>query len=201
MMRTIKYLLLTGLVLGVGWYFWNSRAVSLGPGVMAPHEPVQEELHRPPMIRQGDFSIMPLASFRIQAKVLSKKRYRWDAPSSISPVDLALGWGRMSDEKVLEAIDIRQSGRWYRWMTKKPPIPMKEIKVCSANMHMIPATDEVRKTLLSVRKGQIISIEGSLVRVIGENGWKWTSSLSRKDSGDGACEIVYVEKLTIIKGG
>ena len=31
-----------------------------------------------------------------------------------------------------------------------------------------------------------------LVEVRGADGWTWRSSLSREDSGNGGCEVVYV---------
>ena len=195
--KILTCLVLAGLVAAIGWHFWSSRAVTLGPGIKAPDDPVQEELHRPGMIRMDDFSIMPLASFKIEAKVLSRKRYWWGKESKLSPVDLAMGWGAMSDEGVLDYLKIRQSGRWYHWSAKDLPIPKREIQDHSANMHIIPADDEVRRTLKAARKGQIVSIEGYLVRVNHPSGWHWESSLTRTDRGDGACEIIYAKSMRI----
>ena len=201
MSKYLKGAALIGLVLVVGWLFVSSRPVTLEPGVMAPEDPIQEELHRPPVIRKGDYSIFPMASFFIEAKVLSRKRYRWGKESKLSPVDLALGWGPMSDENILKSIKVSQSGRWYRWRSKDLAVPMSEIKVSSANMHIIPADDAVEKVLKSVRKGQIVIIDGFLVRVDHPSGWRWISSTSRRDTGDGACEIIYAKSLKIDAGG
>ncbi len=77
------------------------------------------------------------------------------------------------------------------------PIPGSEIITHSANMHMIPASDEVEETLLSAIRGDIVDLQGYLVEVHGEKGWKWVSSLRRDDTGDGSCELVYVEKATV----
>jgi len=38
---------------------------------------------------------------------------------------------------------------------------------------------------------------GYLISIRGEDGWHWRSSLSRTDSGDGACEVVWVDSLAI----
>jgi hypothetical protein len=32
-----------------------------------------------------------------------------------------------------------------------------------------------------------------LVEADGRDGWKWRSSLTRDDTGDGACELMWVE--------
>jgi hypothetical protein len=112
-------------------------------------------------------------------------------------VDLALGWGRMSDEKVLESIKIKQSGRFYFWSTKRFPIPRKEIERNSANTHIIPADEVIEDELGNIREGHIVDIQGYLVRVNAEDGWRWKSSVTRNDTGAGACEVLFAEYLEV----
>lgn len=114
------------------------------------------------------------------------------------PIDLALGWGQMSDEAVLDKIDISQSGRWYRWRVEEFPIPQKDIETQSANMHMIPANDLVEDMLNSSKQGQIIELSGYLIRAEADDGWNWQSSLTRNDIGAHTCEVVYVESFQLI---
>jgi hypothetical protein len=45
--------------------------------------------------------------------------------------------------------------------------------------------------------GQIVHLEGDLVRADGKDGWHWVSSLSRTDTGDGSCEVVWVEHAEV----
>jgi len=40
--------------------------------------------------------------------------------------------------------------------------------------------------------GDVVRIDGWLIRIDGDEGWHWQSSLSREDSGAGACELVLV---------
>ena len=54
-------------------------------------------------------------------------------------------------------------------------------------------------TIIGPLCGSIIAIKGKLVRADHTSGWKWISSLSRKDTGKGACEIVWVEKFKIVE--
>jgi hypothetical protein len=124
------------------------------------------------------------------------ERYRFDRGADLSPVDLALGWGPMSDQAVLDRIDISQGGRFYYWHVKEIfPVPRREIEVHSANMHMIPATEEIERRLVHLRPGQVVALTGYLVDVRGPDGWRWHSSLTREDTGAGACELVWVDKL------
>jgi hypothetical protein len=141
--------------------------------------------------------LKPLAGFSIDARVLSRRDYGSDREAELSPIDLTLGWGRMRDDAVLARLDISQSGRWYHYRYRgEPPIPQREIDRSAANMHMIPGSDAVADALDDVEPGQRVRIDGWLVEASAPDGWRWRSSLTRDDTGGGACELVYVCAIT-----
>lgn len=145
----------------------------------------------------GDARAHPLAGFSVAARVLSREDYRHGREADYSPMDLALGWGRMRDDAVLQRLSLSQSLRYYRYGWRDdPPIPPDEIVRSSANMHLIPADATVAAALDGVAAGDRVRIDGWLVRIDASDGWRWTSSLSREDSGGGACELVYVCTVT-----
>jgi len=41
----------------------------------------------------------------------------------------------------------------------------------------------------------VIHLQGFLVDASRGDGWRWRTSMSRDDTGDGACELVYVESI------
>lgn len=188
------------LVVGAGYLlFIDEDRVVLPPGVKAPDEPVQINIDPLVVYEDDDHRITALAEFSLQAKVLGRERYRFDTESALSPIDLALGWQRMSDQAVVDEIKVTQYGRWYSWRTDNLPIPVGDIERSSANMHMIPKNDLVREALLDVRTGEIIAIEGYLVNVSASDNWIWNTSMTRDDTGHGACEIVWVESFEVIE--
>lgn len=192
--------LLLALFLGAlafGCHAWTRRAVSHGPGVLAPEEPEQALLKPPPRWQAYGHTFTGLASFEIHARVLSTERYRFDPPSVLSPVDFALGWGPMSDSRVLGRLTIYQDNRWFHWAARDLPIPESQIISHAANMHMIPADAAVRAKLLDVREGQVVRLRGKLVKAESPEGFGWVSSLSRTDTGDGACEVVWVDSVQV----
>lgn len=159
-----------------------------------------EETASPPpgsYLRNG-YSITPLQPFELSARVLGREDYRFDRGAAVAPTDLALGWGPMADPQVLAQIHITQGNRWYRWRVSEFPIPRRDIEIHSTNMHLIPATPEVAQTLAAIDPGQTIRLSGQLVRVDGSDGFTWLSSLSREDTGEGACELIWVEDLAIV---
>ena len=174
---------------------WSMRPITYGPGAIAPNAPIQQKVSDIEPFYYEEYKIIPLATLTVEARVLGRERYYLGRSASLSPLDLALGWGPMSDEKVLTSISIKQSNRFYYWFVKKFPIPKNEITATSANMHIIPANSTVRKKLLKVRKGNIVKFSGYLVKVEAKDGWRWNSSMKRTDSGNGACELVWVEKF------
>jgi hypothetical protein len=94
-------------------------------------------------------------------------------------------------------VQITQGRRFYYWSVREFPIPREEIERSSANMHLVPADDAVAKRLKSVRKGDIVSLSGYLIAVEGDDGFRWRSSLTREDTGNGACELIWVERLGV----
>ena len=196
-MSKLLILLLAALLI---WQFvFRHEAVELGPGVLAADEPVQANLDSADSFELEGYRITPLAEFRIRAKVLSRETYSMGNESDLSPVDLALGWGRMSDEAVLQDIEISQSGRWYRWRsTQSPPVPRREIETHSANMHIIPADENTEDLVGDIQQGQIVDLSGFLVRADADDGWHWVSSLTREDTGARSCELFYVKRVRTI---
>ena len=174
-----------------GW--WSGRPLRQLPGILAPEDPAQAEPEPVAPWTYRNHTLTPLARFEIHARVLSAERYRFDRASELSPVDLALGWGPMSDSRILEAFQIRQQDRWYFWRSAHMPIPEADVISHSANMHMIPASAAVARRLEAAREGQVVRLKGQLVRADGKDGWHWISSLSRADTGDGSCEVIWVE--------
>jgi hypothetical protein len=185
----------------IGWgglHHWRHRDVIQPPGVLAPDAPHQVNLTDGASLQRDGMTLATRAYIDLTARVLSREDYTWDAGAKLAPTDLALGWGRMSDSAVLASFDISQSGRFFYWRTTTWPIPRNEIELSTANVHMIPADAGVRGALKRVRKGQLVHIEGFLVDASGPNGWRWKTSMTRGDTGAGACELVYVESVQVV---
>jgi hypothetical protein len=179
--------------------FMFARPIARGPGVVAAKEPVQQPVERSaPVFAKDGFHVAALATFELEARVLRSKNYCCAGRDRLAPVDVAFGWGRMSDEAVLARIDVSQSGRFYYWRYDgAPPIPRREIELSSANMHLIPATKAIERKLRDLRPGNVVALKGYLVEVQGDAGFRWTSSLTREDTGNGACELVWVEAIEV----
>lgn len=146
------------------------------------------------------WTMQPRASYQIAARVLGNKRY-FDWQSGVVPRDLALAWGDMSNSAVDENIHWWQSNRWYRYeLSHALSYSQSYINSHTANVHIIPATDNLDKAMRQLEENDLVYLEGYLVDlkvVDGTRVGQIQTSLSREDTGDGACEILYVEQLMV----
>jgi hypothetical protein len=191
--------LLTVVVIG---YYAFSRPHARGTGdpIDWSADPIQASTDRRPFeieTRKGKVSLDPRASFDVSAVVTGDEHYRFDDGAFLVPVDLVMTWGKLPEEPYKSKVSYGQITRYYFWRTTTWNLDLHYIKTHSANMHMIPADDNVRRSLLSVGTGDAVRVRGLLVNAKREDGFYWKTSISREDDGPGACELVWVEEIQI----
>jgi len=192
-------IILLGLLGGWHW-FTTERPVARPPGAVAAAEPQQEMVADAGTVEHAGFALEKRARYRFTALVLRKEIYRIDAGANLAPVDLGIGWGRMSDPAVVGALQFSQMGRFLYWEPRDRahfPLPPDELVRSAAQVHAIPAAPHIERRLRSLRPGALITAEGWLVDARQPNGAVWRTSLSRADSGAGACELMLIEALEV----
>ncbi len=145
-----------------------------------------------------EVKITPRANYTAGFRIVSAARYGGFS-GEIAPLDLAGVWGGLLDKDLLSEISITQYNRFYFFKyTAEFPFGLDYIYRHSANMHIIPSTENIKNVIGRLGINDDIVIEGYLVDLRWETGsgeYHWNTSLSREDSGAGACEIIYVKKL------
>lgn len=185
--------LIIGLI-GLAHAF-SQRAIHRDPGVLVAQQPLQSGVDVAPF-RFRDYLIQPQAAYDIEARVLSTERYRFDGGSNLAPIDFAVGWGPMSDSAVLDHFRVTQGARFFTIYPDEKAIDLTLALRSAANMHLIPADSAIADRLMSVRVGSVVHLEGFLVNVTRDDGFYWNTSLTRDDTGNGACELFFVQSLT-----
>lgn len=186
---------LTILIIALVYFFYPETVVTYPAGITAPDQPKQTNITEAQEWNLDEFKFKALAEYHIKARVLSRNNFSVGTESEISPFDLALGWGPMSDQSIIDKIDISQNNRWYHWRAEVLPIPRRQISLNSANVHIIPKDDLIEEKFDKVYKGSLIEMKGYLVYVTTPDGWRWKSSVRRDDTGGGSCELFWVEDL------
>ena len=202
---TFKYFIILGLI-AVAVVFYtqhkgNRRSIS---GIK---DPIQKEVSGQTTMEVDGYhmKIRYLYSYDISALVVHTKNYgSFDLCGKLAPIDLALAWGKVAEYN--DRIDFHwdQLSRWYTFEVKSieeldPVGGIDGTGKHSSNNHLIPADQSVRKSIRKIKTGDYIRLTGYLVSITGENGkgstFTWSSSTSRNDTGNGACEVMYVTNV------
>ena len=143
------------------------------------------------------YTIKPLEAFELTGRLLSTREYRSGREAELSPVDLVMGWGPMAEPANLAMVEIAQRNRWAYWQAQTMPMPRRQLESNMANIHIIPATAALATQLEGLEVGDDVTLVGELVQVNAEDGWRWRSSLSRTDTGEGSCELLWLTSMRV----
>lgn len=177
-------------------------------GINAGNEPLQSSIHPYTETVWYEGAKAELTSdslYTISARVQSTRAYD-DEIGIIIPYDFLLSWGEMADESVSGSLNWEQANRRGTVSgtiggSGGPDLSSQYVVSHVSNNHLIPADESIRSALESVKPGDMVRIGGRLVdvRAFVTDGQSLsvTTSKSRDDQGDGACEVIYVEELRV----
>jgi len=143
------------------------------------------------------YELSPIANYEISGKVVGVAYYK-NENLAVSPMDLCVVWGNMANRTDI----VYTQGN--RDCTFRATGSSLDIITHFSNSHIIPANDDILNKLQNVKVGDIVTIKGYLVNVkrtssISSSTWTWISSTSRSDTGNNACEIIYVKGISIYR--
>lgn len=182
----------------VAWWLWPDGK-RYPPGVLIQEEPKVELVENgavwPYTNHDTEYEIVQRARYHLEARVLSINHAYAD--SLIGPADVTVGWGPMSDQKILDRMQIWQDNtrHWYCRPRGEWPIPAEQVALHAVNTHVIPSTPAVRKALEALGKGDLVVVDGSLVDVRRPGGFHWNTSVDPSGFGEHSCKIIWVESL------
>lgn len=180
-------------------------------------QPLQSEILRTDDIvfQIGDFDyiLTPRYNYEISGLIVSKKDYSWFSiykRSKALPVDLCMIWGGNLAAKVhqYKSLEFSQEVRFcsFRWSGN---LVFNTSEV--SNNHLLVSNDVINKEIGTLMPGDQVKIVGKLVDVMAVNRatdnsydpayFELRTSTIRTDTGAGACEIIYVEGIEILKKG
>ncbi len=170
-------------------------------------DPRQVALADMPLINKkfdrGTAAITPLASYRIAGKVCGINHLKHSKFVDLIPYDLCLKWGRLATENP-RGLKFKHDSLRIVWATLEPgsSVDWSYVSTHFSNSHLICATDSVCAALSRLGKDDEVELTGylvnALIRIEGTER-EWNSSLTRTDTGLGACETIYV--VSVRSGG
>lgn len=208
-------LALIGCVAGAGYLSFREitlpDASAIDPTIKES-EPLQE-VGAPPafttIIEGYTYTLTPRATYEIGGLVVSQHRgdalvnlYHKADPGNIK--DVCVVWGEDITNGSYQKVRYRSEEFtcYYSWSRPLSP-PFRPEK--ASNNHLIPADEAIAERIRAIRVGDQIRMRGLLVDYTvtrdGREILTRRTSLTRNDTGNGACEILYVTDLTVVLPG
>lgn len=151
-----------------------------------------------------------VAKYSISGRVVNTHNYYgYNMENQLSPKDVGISWGVLASESNYKKIRWSSTGNRFLYWHSDDGKWLQEMGGTNAlseyysNNHLIPSDNKVKKLINGIKEDEFIRIEGYLVNIYCKenNGryFTWNTSDSRSDTGDGACEIIYVTNITWLK--
>ncbi len=177
----VRHILTIGLLLFGLWLYQELRPVPQAPGVLAPDAPrVAPVIDKPQIFERNAHVLTALARFEAHARVLSVDRYAGDRAAKVAPLDIALGWGPLSDSVTLKIVDVAQTKRGVVFKSYDPKLPDEQAATFLLNVHVIAADAALGKKLEDLRRGNVVRMQGWLVEAVSGDGWRWRGEERRE---------------------
>ena len=172
-------------------------------------DPIQIDVaaHETRAINGVTATIRYQAYYDISATVTSvHDYYGFDLYATYVPRDVCLAWGSLKDSLTNPDISYRQHTRqcFISWQNNAIETPddafrgafrTKVSHLQMSNNHLVPSTREIRDQIFGLKSGDRVRIIGYLINIYSQYEGNLISSTSRTDSGNGACEIIYVKRI------
>ena len=179
----------------------SARLPPVPPRAMPNGSPAQERVAATRVALGDGFEAKLLTSYVLEGRVVTRREFRHDRTSAISPLDLGIVWGDLAEPGGVDGIEFRTAPRaiWFS-RTSDAELPANW-KDQVTNNHLIPANQAVNDALMAIDVGAHVRIRGYLVVVTGDRISPWRSS-TRRDDGSivGGCEIIMVTDVKVLRG-
>lgn len=176
-------------------------------------EPEQLATQQPPIIAnvEGiDYTIQPLYKYELYGLVVSKHDSLtwWDSihkewNDHLNVADLCVVWGSNIQSDVYQKISFSSGQFVCNFSTSSDEAYKAFDQSAVSNNHLITDDKSITAALRNVRVGDQIHLRGFLAEYSHNHGFpfKRGTSIVRTDTGNGACETVYLKDFDILYRG
>jgi hypothetical protein len=172
----------------------DTRESTYPAGILIKSEPHMARISNPTPWQVGKREIFPLVQFWMQGRVLCSERYDDDFLSDMCPIDIGMGWGPMSDQSIIDQLDFVQGNRKLEYGPSdpdRPPPSYESLWQYVKNVHTLPAGNDIKKKVCSVRTGDLLEFTGYLVGIKENGEWKYLSSLKKEVGEDHTTCLIF----------
>ncbi|MDC9724457.1 MAG: hypothetical protein PSN44_00855 [Gammaproteobacteria bacterium] len=190
--------------------FWNRNTLidelPIAAEVFA--EPIQSKVHKKPFSTEFhtlNYHIEPIYNYDLYGLVVSFRHHDGNQSlhklwgDHINVADVCVVWKEFAASPYLNKMDF-----WNGQFTCMVSAPNNKIWANFngsqlSNNHLISDNEFIRQSIQDIKVGDQIHIKGWLSNYSNDNGGTRRTSIVRTDSGNGACETIFVNQFEIIK--
>ena len=193
--------------LALSWWNWDRfpDTLPLDPAIDEP--PRQVEVVRPTFVARAhdhDYEIRPLYEYELTGLVVSFKRFRpgiglherWN--DYINVADICVVWGGNARDVDLNAFDFWNGEFTCNFSTRDRTAWERFDETELSNNHLVTDDPAIRDAIDALEVGDQIHLRGWLAEYGQPGGPMRGTSTSRTDTGDGACETIYLSEFRIL---
>jgi len=190
--------------------FWNRndlpRNIELIPALAG--EPIQLATRKKPfgvVYNNIEYLVEPEYEYDLYGMIVSYRhhdgnsRMHLQASDHLNMLDVCVVWGDNASNPLIHKLDFWngiftcnvKTGNQEAWKS----FDMFKL----SNNHLISDDDFIRDQVKEIRIGDQIRVRGYLASYSNEGGGKRGTSTTRLDTGDGACETLYVKRFDIVQ--
>jgi len=210
MLRALNKYVLLGSAIALALCFWNRNEI---PGQIAfhpllEHEPQQREIEKRPFTAAYagiEYRVEPLYDYELYGMIVSYRQHDGDSlmhrrsNDHLNMADICVVWSDTAFSEHLRKLDF-WNGIFTCNVSTSDRTAWEQFNMQQlSNNHLISADPAIRARVEDVRIGDQIRVNGWLAQYGAEGGGLRGTSTTREDTGDGACETIFVNEFEIIE--
>ena len=192
----------------VSW--WNRNEI---PGTIdyvpeLANEPVQKRTQKRPfdvVFNDVNYHVEPEYEYDITGMIVSFRHHEGNsrmhslANDHLNMLDVCVIWGNNPQNGRLHKINF-WNGIFTCNIKTRDPVAWASFNMDQlSNNHLISDNEYIRDQVHRIRVGDQIRVRGYLAAYTSGGGSKRGTSTTREDTGNGACETIYVEQFRILE--
>ena len=214
MLHSLNGLLLAASLAAMAGSLWNRDRL---PGPEAVLDAVRAEPLQQPVVERAfvaraggvDYTVRPSHRYELVGLVVSRHDTSvwWDVvhrdawKDHLNVADLCVVWGRNLEDALYRRMRYASGTFTCSVATDSPEDWRRFDPSAISNNHLLASDPALARTLRAIRPGDQIRVAGRLVEYAHDvgAGFRRGTSTRRDDTGDGACETIWVTEAQVLR--
>lgn len=172
-------------------------------------EPVQTAVETAPFeteYNEETFKVIPKYDYEIYGLVVSYRLHDSEygqmlhalSKDHLNVGDVCVVWGKNADIDILREFDFINGQFTCNYSTRSNQAWQAFNQAQLSNNHLLAVDEQIRDAIDDIKIGDQIKIKGWLSHYVGPTGFERGTSMTRTDTGNGACETIFVNNIEIM---